>query len=151
MNLPKVKNKKIKSGSFMNNGGITDSIKGQSSIEFVLVIPLLIIVILIVSQLGYIVYLQNTMEQAAREGTRILSTTNSNSKAVSQVFKICKSLDAENINIEISPHSPSNRVVGDTVRVKVLYRYGGIADFLNIITGKAFVIKSSSIMRMESN
>ena len=125
--------------------------RGQASIEFILIIPLLIIVVLIVSQLGYLVYLQNTLEQAAREGTRIISTTNSNSAAYKQVYTVCHPLDRSRINIEISPPGPGNRVVGDTVRIIVSYNYGGIANFLNFITGRNFMVKSSSVMRMESN
>jgi Flp pilus assembly protein TadG len=125
--------------------------KGQSSIEFILVLPLLIIIILIVSQLGYLVYLQNTLEQAAREGTRIISTTNSNSEAHKQVFDICQSLDIDRISIDITPGGSREREVGETVRVTVNYHYSGLADLLDIISGGDFFIKSSSIMRMESN
>ena len=122
---------------------------GQSSIEFVLLIPLLITIILIVSQLGYLVYLQNTLEQASREGTRIISTTNSNSEALTQVYMICQSLDRDRISIEITPSGAGERTVGETVRVAISYQYGGPANFLNIITGRDFLIKSASLMRME--
>jgi len=151
MNLLRIKNKKTKSDVPGKRCGTLYYSSGQSSIEFVLVVPLLIIVILVVSQLGYIVYLQNNLEQAAREGARVLSTTNSNSAAINQVFDICQSLDSSRLNIEISPDNPGDRKVGDMARIKLLYSYGGIADFLNIITGRDFLIKSSSIMRMESN
>ena len=124
---------------------------GQSSIEFILLLPLLIIIILVVSQLGYLVYIQNTLEQAAREGTRIISTTNSDSAANRQVFMVCQSLDSERISIEITPSFAGERNVGEMVRITVAYRYGGPADFLNLLTGRDFMIRSSSMMRMESN
>ncbi len=125
--------------------------KGQSSIEFILLLPLLVIIILIVTQLGYLVYIQNTLEQAAREGTRIISTTNSNSKAYKQIFNICQSLNRDRISIDITPAGSGERAVGETVRLTVNYHYSGLGDFLDIITGKDFFIKGSSMMRMESN
>ena len=125
--------------------------KGQSSIEFILLLPLLVIIILIVTQLGYLVYIQNTLEQAAREGTRIVSTTNSNSEAYKQVFNICQSLERNRISIEITPEGSGGRAVGEMVRVSVDYHYSGLGDFLDILAGKDFLLKSSSMMRMESN
>ena len=67
---------------------------------------------MIVSQLGYLVYLQNILEQAAREGARVLSTTNSDSRANDQIERICPNLDEDKLNIEISPPESIRREVG---------------------------------------
>ncbi len=125
--------------------------KAQASIEFILVIPILIIVILIVSQLGHYVYLQNVLEQAAREGARIISTTNSDNDARNQISGICKTLEKDKINIEIQPDNRHERKVGDNVRVTISYQHGGIANIFNFLTGNDYLIKSSSTMRMECN
>jgi uncharacterized protein (UPF0333 family) len=127
----------------------TSKNKGQASIEFVLVIPILIIVIIIVSQLGFLVYLQNILEQAAREGTRILSTTNSNSLACEQIANICSSLDKDRLTIGITPYSSGSRNVGDIVIINLKYSYGGFANFMSLIMGKEILIKSNCSMRME--
>jgi hypothetical protein len=146
INKIKIRLKKIKINCFRECLS-----KGQSSIEFILVIPLLIIIILIVSQLGYLVFLQNTLEQAAREGTRMISTTNSNNAAKKQIYMLCQALDESRIEIKINPCRSEDRTVSDMVRITIYYRYGGPADFLDSITGREFLLKSSSMMRMECN
>ncbi len=145
--MKKINIKKLK--IFMVKNPFLEKNKGQASIEFVFVIPILIIVIIIVSQLGFLVYLQNTLEQAAREGARILSTTNSNSLAYEQILSICSNLEKEKLKIEILPSSQNSRTVGDIVEVKLLYLYGGFADFISLVMGKEIFIKSNCVMRME--
>lgn len=122
---------------------------GQASLEFALVIPILILVIFIVSQLGYLVYLQNVLEQAAREGARILSTTNSDSRANNQIERICPNLDKDKLNIEISPPESNQREVGDIVAVTITYDYGGISNFIRFLMQKDIYLRRSSSMRME--
>ncbi|MBM3706851.1 MAG: hypothetical protein FJW69_00705 [Actinobacteria bacterium] len=146
----------IKSKNYIKNTGVyrhklnfMSRNKGQASIEFVLVIPILIIVIIIVSQLGFLVYLQNVMEQAAREGARVLSTTNSNSLACEQIINICSNLEKEKLTVEIIPQSQDSREVGDIAVVNLKYLYSGFANFIRLIMGREILIKSDCTMRME--
>lgn len=125
------------------------NISGQASLEFALVVPFLIFIILIVFQLGYIVYMQNIAEHAAHEGTRIIATTNSNSKAESVIHDILKRTDEEKIEINISPPAQNQRKTGDLVRLEVKYMYGGMAEIIKTITGRSILIKGNCIMRME--
>ncbi len=124
---------------------------GQSSIEFVMVIPVLIIVILTVSQFGILVYVQNILEQSCREGVRVISTTNSNSMAYEAIQNLCGNLDRNNMEIEINPGSRDSRKVGSMVSIHIVYKYGGISDIIKLIMGKELRLKSQSSMRMECN
>lgn len=125
--------------------------KGQASLEFILVIPILILVILATSQLGYLIYTQNIMEQAAREAARIISTTNSNQKAYQEVYKICSGLDRDKIGINIVPAEKNRRKIGDIVEVYLTYQYSGFSNLLSILTGRKILVSTKSSMRMESN
>src|SRR5665647_1565601 len=78
---------------------------GQASVEFVLILPLLVIIVLAMSQLGYCTYLKNVLEHAACEAARVVATTNSENLAYAQVYDICSGLDFDNLNISISPSS----------------------------------------------
>ena len=109
----------IKNSFRINN--VNSVSKGQASLEFALVIPILILVILIVSQLGYLVYIQNLLQQAAREGARILTTTNSEEKAGKQIVNICSNLDKNLLNVEIDPSGDIKRGVGNIVTVNLTY------------------------------
>ncbi|MCL4416264.1 MAG: pilus assembly protein [Actinobacteria bacterium] len=135
-----IKLKKLKNINYLN---------GQASLEFILVIPILILVIMIVSQLGYLVYYQNVLEQSAREGARIVSTTNSDSLAYQRVMKICSNLDSSRLKVDINSSGGSSRNVGDIVTVNLTYNYSGIFKLINLVMGDDIFIKSSSSAMME--
>lgn len=125
------------------------STDGQASLEFALIIPLLIIVVLIVSQLGYLVYVQNVLVQAAREGARVISTTNSNHMAFDRIGQICSRLDRDRLKIKIDPGSITDREVGDIVTVNLLYKYSGVTNLINLLIGRDIFVNTDSSMRME--
>jgi len=122
---------------------------GQAALEFTLIIPILILVILAVSQLGYTIYTKNVLEQAAREGVRVISTTNSNQKANEQVSKVCSMLDKNRLNVKITPGGRASRKVGDIVTIGLTFRCGGFANLIRMLTSKDILIHVESSMRME--
>jgi Flp pilus assembly protein TadG len=122
---------------------------GQSSVEFVLVLPLLIIIVLAVSQLGFCTYLKNVLEHAASEAARVVSTTNSENLAREQVYDICSNLDAENLNFSINPSSGAERNTGDFFTVKLSYKNAGIFNFISKVLKRDLLIESTCVMRME--
>jgi len=115
----------------------------------VLVLPVLLIFILVVSQFGHMVYVQNVLEQASREAARVAATTNSWGSAKQAAQKICLSLKAEDLDIEVVPPDISGLAIGDFVQVEVAYRYGGIADIIQTLSQKKVRLRSKSIMRVE--
>ena len=122
---------------------------GQASVEFVLLLPILVIIILAVSQLGYCTYLKNVLEHAASEAARVVSTTNSENLAYRQVSDICSGLDKDNLNISISPSSGAERITGDFFTVRLSYKNAGIFNFISKALKKDLLIDSVCVMRME--
>jgi hypothetical protein len=122
---------------------------GQASVEFVLILPLLIIIVLAMSQLGYCAYLKNVLEHAASEAARVVATTNSENLAYEQVFEICSGLDTDNIDIRINPSSKAQRATGDFFTLKLSYKNAGIFNFISKALNKDFLIESFCVMRME--
>src|SRR4030066_983776 len=78
---------------------------GQASLEFILIIPLLILIVLAVSHFGLVIFQKNILEQAAREGVRVIATTNSNQEAYACIKEVCSALDQNRLEIKISPVS----------------------------------------------
>lgn len=109
--------------------------------------PLIIAVLLVISQSGYIVYKKNLLQQAAREGVRVVSTTNSNQRAVQAVSKVCGYEMAP--NIEIYPEDDDMRKLGDIVTVRLSYDNNGLWNIVYSIMGKKIVLRAESSMRME--
>ncbi len=124
-------------------------IEGQASLEFTLIIPFLVLIILTVSHFGLLVYQKNILEQAAREGARVIATANSNQEAYECIRKVCSSLDRDKLDIKITPESEASRKVGDMIEVVLLYRCTGITRLLEIFSGRDISIKAKSNMRME--
>jgi hypothetical protein len=122
---------------------------GQASIEFVLILPILVIIVLAMSQLGYCTYLKNVLEHAASEAARVVATTNSENLAYGQVYDICSGLDTDNLDIRISPSSGDERVTGDFFTVKLRYKNAGIFNFISKALNKDLLIESVCTMRME--
>ncbi len=122
---------------------------GQASVEFVLLLPVLIMIALAVSQLGYCAYLKNVLEHAASEAARVVATTNSESLAGGQVYEICSGLNTDNLDIRISPSSGAERSTGDFFTVKISYKNAGIFDFISKALKKDLLIESVCVMRME--
>jgi hypothetical protein len=122
---------------------------GQASVEFVLILPLLVIIVLAMSQLGYCAYLKNVLEHAASEAARVVATTNSENLAYGQVYDICSSLDTGNLDIRINPSSGTERITGDFFTVKLSYKNAGIFNFISKALKKEFLIESICVMRME--
>ncbi|MDZ7837431.1 MAG: TadE family protein [Actinomycetota bacterium] len=122
---------------------------GQASLEMVLVMPMLFLVILAVSQLGHMVYVQNTIEQASREAARVMATSNDRDEARRRAEALCSDLGKGRLAVEIIPSAHKDVDIGDFVTVKVAYSYGGIANVIEKIWKKPVYIQSSSMMRME--
>jgi len=126
-----------------------DSEYGQSSIEFILLLPFIIIIFLVFFQLGYCVYLQNNIEQSAREAARVISTTNSNDRA-KNIIK--SNLSGKNLvldNISFIPADEDTRRTGDYVKVKISIRYDGFLNLSAYFAEQKIILEAESIMRME--
>ncbi|MCE5329143.1 pilus assembly protein [bacterium] len=122
---------------------------GQATVEFILLIPFFITIFLIVSQLGYIVYLQNNIKQLSREAARIISTTNSNDLGINLINQSKMAGEELSLNININPYQDTQRKVGDMLKVGISLNYSGFGDLIKKLFGKTLLIYSESCMRME--
>ena len=117
-----MKTKKI----FFNN-------KGQSTVEFILLIPFLIITCIAVFQLGYVIYLQNNIKQLSREAARVVSTTNSNSLCTKIIRDNNNLYEDLNFQISISPEPEAQRKVGNIVKIGIKINYEGFGGLITNI------------------
>ena len=125
--------------------------EGQATLEFVLLIPLIIMVILVVSQSGQMVYRKNILQQAAREGVRVVSTTNSNKMAIQAVIKVCGSKNNIIPDIKIEPGNETERKLGDIVTISLIdtSEHSAMWSIISATIGKKILLKADSSMRME--
>ncbi|HAJ95014.1 MAG TPA: hypothetical protein DCP02_02160 [Actinobacteria bacterium] len=133
---------------FQRSNKLIDKAVGQSTIEFIMIIPVIIVLVLAASQAGYTIYRKNVLQQASREGARIISTTNDNSMAIKVIRNIC-GIEGKNTSISIDPERASDRKIGDMVTISLMDCPGGLFNIIEKISGKKAVISAGSSMRME--
>ena len=120
--------------------------KGQSLVEFALVVPILVMVVLGILEFGNLWFTMNTMSGAAREGVRIAAVA---APDVDQVENVVQNyLDASNLGgatITVAGPSAANEVV---VTIQMMYN----PFFLGLLPGMdaAFQLTRSATMHWES-
>ncbi|MCL4376909.1 MAG: pilus assembly protein [Actinobacteria bacterium] len=122
---------------------------GQSTVEFTLLIPFLIITCIAVFQLGYVIYLKNNIKQMSREAVRAVSTTNSNVLGEEVMREGVSLSDGMTLDMMIEPSLQESRKVGDIVKVKISLNYSGFGGMITKLFGKPLLIYSENSMRME--
>lgn len=128
---------------------IKNKVDGQSTIEFILLIPFIFLVICMIFQLGYTFYIQNNLEQICRELARIIATTNSNEMALGFLNQnsFLKNLNSYDINI--FPSLEGERKIGSFVQVSINASCEGVFGIIKEVFKKNIIISSESSMRME--
>lgn len=122
------------------------SCKGQSLVEFALVVPVLIIIVFGILEFGNLWFTMHTMSGAAREGVRIAAVT---APDVNQVENVVQNyLTASNLNdatITVAGPNAANEVI-----VTVQMNYNPL--FLGVLPGMdaAFQLIRSASMHWES-
>jgi Flp pilus assembly protein TadG len=122
---------------------------GQAIIEFALVLPLLVLLIIGVFDLGNAVFTNNTLENAAREGARVgVIESKTDDQIRARVRAAAPNLDlSDPRKIPITP-SPS-RTFDKPITVTINYVYQPITPFIGLITGGGIHMSASSSMIVE--
>lgn len=118
--------------------------KGQALLEFALVLPILLLFILGLFDVGYAVFLQNMLANGAREGARTgVILLNNNAAITNRVNAVTPGLNPQ-VTIIPSP----NRTFNNPITVTVTYTYVPMTPVLGRITG-SLLLGSTSTMIVE--
>ena len=116
--------------------------RGASAVEFALVVPLLILLVIGIAEFGRAFQVQSTLSAAAREGVRSMALQNNQAQARALARSVASSLNPglTDAQIAISPGScPASYTPGATVTVTISYRMPFITNFFGSgvnLTGK---------------
>lgn len=122
--------------------------KGQNLVEFALVIPLLLLVVIGIAEFGRAWMTKNILTGAAREAVRIMAVPTGNvSTATARAYNILNSAGiTTGYNISIPPTS----VAFDPVSVTVTYQFPVlIAGFIPGLDNNTITLSSTTTMRRE--
>ena len=120
--------------------------RGASAVEFALVLPLLIVLVVGIAEFGRAFQVQGTLSAAAREGVRAMALQNDQTAARTMVRSVAASLNPgiTDGQITISPSScPAVYTPGASVQLSISYRLPLLTDFF----GAGLNLHASGVMR----
>jgi hypothetical protein len=123
---------------------------GQSAVEFALVLPILVLILMGIFDFGRAFYAYSVVANAARDGARAgVIRTASDASVRSSVRQIWVGLDAlPDSAIVITP--ATTRVSGGTIGVQVTYQFIPITPVIGrFLPGGKITLVSSSVMQVE--
>lgn len=91
--------------------------RGQSLVEFALIVPLLLLIVIVIFDLGRAVYAYHVVAHAAREGARF-ATTHRTGDIVSVVRNAAVGLNLSELTVSVGPGPQP-----DTIQVEVIYLF----------------------------
>jgi Flp pilus assembly protein TadG len=120
--------------------------KGQSLVEFALVVPLLLILVLGIEEFGRAWMTKNILTGAAREAVRIMAVTGNGAAAWARADNVLQSAGITTANINLNPAL----LPFDPVSVTVTYDFPVLfAGFIPGLNNDNILLTSTTTMRRE--
>lgn len=121
--------------------------RGQALVEFALILPVLMLLIVGVMEFGLIINQYMVVTQAAREGARSAALGGSNATVTTTVKTAASQIDTSQIIVTISPST--TRVRGSGVTVTVQKPIKTITKLINPFFPTGFTVQGMATMRVE--
>lgn len=122
--------------------------KGQSLVEFAIILPLLLLIVMAIIEFGMMLNSYIALENASREGARIGIIGSSNSEIQNQIITISPSLNSSLLTVNITP-SESSRRSGDPLTVRLTYNYNLTVPVISSLFNKVIILNAETTMRIE--
>lgn len=108
--------------------------RGQAVVEFAVVLPLLVLLLLGIMEFGRVIHSLLTIQNAAREGARLgITPDTTDAEIEARVRQLADSLegsaDPARLRVEVAP-APAERTAGQNLTVTVRYDFSFILPWL---------------------
>ncbi|MHB9145145.1 MAG: TadE/TadG family type IV pilus assembly protein [Symbiobacteriia bacterium] len=120
--------------------------RGQSLVEFALVVPLLLLLVIGIMEFGRAYSANLALQNAAREGARLAITGATDANITQRVVSSAVGLDSTKLTVTVSPVT---RVQGAYVTVTATYQFQYLTPLITNIIGSLKTFQSTVTMRME--
>lgn len=134
--------------------------KGQSLVEFALVVPILFLIIGIIIDFGWVYSCQISAENVAREAARYIAVHNDNgslevlqntAESVIATTANQKQLPTERTVVTVSFSDVDSDSINDSIKVYVHTEVDYLTGITSMFTGKTYAnVSASSIMKLEN-
>jgi hypothetical protein len=121
---------------------------GQATVEAALTLPIVLIALLLIVQVGIVVRDALALAQAAREGARATAVSADDDDARSAIERAAGPLDADRIEITLMP-TESDRRRGDAVTVELAYLERLSIPIVSRIVSMDMPLRASATTQLE--
>ena len=121
---------------------------GQAIVEMALVLPIFLLLLFGVIEMGQVGYAYITVANAARSGGRIAAVGGSDSDINTAVLNGAPALNPASLQVTIDP-SQAQRQSGESVSVQVSYPVQLIIPVISNLIPNPIVVNSRIVMRVE--
>ncbi len=117
--------------------------RGAAVVEFALVAPLLLTMVLGIAEFGRAYHVQGDLSQAAREGVRIMALQNNQAAAIAATKAAAPTLNLTNISVSPASCIASGTTPAATATVTVTYSL----SFITKLFGSGVTLTGKGVMR----
>ncbi len=136
------------------NPGSRSNLPGQSLVEFALLLPVFVLAVVVVFDLGRVIYYYSAIYNAAREGARFGAVHPKDIAGMkSEVVKyaIGLGLAAANVTAGAGPSETVGGFPNPTVKVTINYSFSPATPLLGLLLpGGTINLKGEAVMRTEA-
>ena len=122
--------------------------KGQALVEFAIVLPILLLLVMGIFQFGMMLNSYLTIENASREGARAGIIGSSDAEIQELIIATSPVLNPLDLTVSITPDE-INRKAGDTLTVKLTYNYKLTVPIISSLFNNEVVLDGQTSMRVE--
>lgn len=117
--------------------------KGQSLVEFALILPLLVLLLFGITDFGRIFHAYLTIDHAGREAARQASIGKGNGDVIDSAEEKAAGIDLTSVTVSPEPRTP-----GTDVTVTITYEITFLTPVISGIVGP-ITLSDSTVMRVE--
>jgi len=121
--------------------------KGQALVEFAIILPLLLLLVMGIFQFGMMINSYLTIQNITREGARAAVVGSMDSEIIHRMKQISPTLNHNQLSIDITP-SQGIRRSGESLTVKVSYQYPMTVPIISNLFSEV-TLNAKTSMRVE--
>jgi Flp pilus assembly protein TadG len=121
---------------------------GQALVEFAIILPILLLLIMGIFEFGMLLNSYLTIQNAAREGARLGIVGGTDVEIDSLINSISPTLTPSDLTVSVTPVEIS-RNSGDTLTVNVTYNYHMTVPIISALLNNVVPLKAQTSMRIE--
>jgi len=122
--------------------------KGQAMVEFVLILPVFLLLLLGMVDLSRVISANFVIDNAARSATRVGVVSNNDSDIITAIENGTEALNESAITYIITP-TEGTRSSGDELTVEINYTVEILTPIVSNVLGDSIPISGKTIMRVE--